>query len=266
MRSFYKTFIAVYEGDETPPPVVPPPVVPPVDDKTPKFSQEQLNKILADDRRKHQTQVKETVTQLEELKKQKGLSEQAQQELEQRIDALNSSLLTEKEKATHEIKKKEAEFTTLLTGTQKEKEDWKRRYSEETTKNQILVAAGKHGALSEEQMLDYLLPKTRLTEVLSEDGKTILGYLPKIKFRVKDDTTGEEKELDLTIEDTVKRMKETPDRFGNLFKSGTTGGLGGTGSSGQVGGGSEASLERLLKDPAAYRAAREKLGLKRGKK
>src|SRR5262245_35308847 len=72
------------------------------DDEKPKFSQKQLNKLLADDRRKHEERVKQAVQQLEEAKKAKGLTEKEREGLASKIDELQNSLLTKDEQAKKE--------------------------------------------------------------------------------------------------------------------------------------------------------------------
>lgn len=230
--------------------------------KEKRFTQEDLNRFLADDRRKHQQQVQKTVAELEELRKAKGLSDQERDALSARIEEMNNSLLTKEEQAKRELEKRDKEYKTALESRTKESDSWKGLYSQELTTNQILRSAEKHGAVNSEQIMELLLPKTRLTEVLGEDGKPTGRYEPKIKFR--DEKDGKPVELDLTIEECVKRMKELPERFGNLFKSGTQGGLGGTGSAGSGGGGGTNSTIPP-KDPDAYRAWRKKQGIGRSK-
>lgn len=246
------------EGDPPPTPAPSPPPEPP---KT--FTQDQVNKLLAEDKRKNQEQVKQTVVQLEELKKTVQLTESQRIELEGRIETLNSSLLTKEEQAKQELAKKDKELKVAVEGLSKEKDQWKNNYASEVITNQILKSAVTHKAVSTDQMLDLLSGKTRLVEVLGADGKTVVGYTPKVKFRELNEK-GEEVELDLSVEEAIKKMKDTPERFGNLFESGVNGGIGGKGSNG-IGTGGSSIMDMAKKDPEAYRAARSKFGLGRKK-
>lgn len=238
-----------------------PPVVPPPPPKL--FTQDQVNKFLGEDRRKHQDQVKQTVAQLEEFKKNLQLSDQQRGELETRIENLNTSLMTAEERTKAELGKKDKELKTLTDTLTKERDTWKDSYANEVITNQILKASSVHKAVSADQMLDLLMPKTRLVEVLDADGKTVKGYIPKAKIRTTNDK-GEVIELDLTIEETVKRLKDKPESYGNLFEAGVNSGLGGKGSTG--GGGGSGDLESLAKgDAENYRKNRQRFGLgKRG--
>lgn len=246
-------------GGDPPPPPTPTPTPPPTPPTT--FTQDQVNKLLATDRRKHQDQIKQTVTQLEELKKTSQMTEQQKAELEQRIEALNSSLMTTEERAKADLSKKDKELKTLAETLTSERELWKNNYASEVITNQILKSSAAHKVVSAEQMLDLLRPKTRLVEVLDADGKTVKGYEAKAKIKLLNEK-GEEVELDLPIEDVLKRMKELPERFGNLFESGLNSGLGGKGSAGA--GGTGGNITDIAKrGPEAYRANRAKFGLGR---
>lgn len=227
------------------------------------FSQDQLNKFLAEDRRKHQDQIKSVVTQLEDLKKTKELNDQQRTDLETRIETLNSSLLTAEERAKQELTKKDKDFKTAIEQVHHERDQWKSNYSTEVITNQILKASVAHKAINPEQIHGLLAPKTRLVEVLGSDGKTVTGYIPKVKITSQNEK-GEAVELDLTVEDAVKHMKGLSDRWGNLFDSGVSGGLGGKGSSGS--GGSIDLAAAAKKSPEAYREARKKLGLGIGRR
>ena len=225
------------------------------------FTQAELNKFLADDRRKHQDQVKQTVAQLEELRTKVQLTESERTALAERIDTLNSSLMTAEEKAKQELSKKDKQLKETSESLSKERDKWKNEYTTEVITNQILRASTIHDAVSSDQLMDLLLPKTRLVEVLA-DGK-VVGHAPKVKLKVPGDK-GEAVELDLTVEESVKRMKELPELFGNLFKSGVKSGLGGNGSTGASTSG-QSLTDLAKKDPATYRENRKKFGLGRGK-
>jgi Ca2+-binding RTX toxin-like protein len=235
------------------------------DDEKPKFSQKQLNKILADDRRKHEEKVKDAVTQLEQLKKAKGLSEKERVELQAKIEDLNNSLLTKEEQAKKEIEKRDKQYKQQLESESQEKTYWQSQYTQETTQNQIMAAAIENEAVKASQILDLLTPKTRLVEVMDAEGKSFSPkkYVPKVKLRTMT-KEGEEVELDLTIKEAVKRMKDEPENYGNLFKSGLNGGLGAGGSAGATG---AVTGDRPPSDPAQYRLWRQKQNFgKRGKK
>ncbi len=219
------------------------------------FTQAEVNRMLADDRRKHDKKVQETITQLEELKKAKGVSEQGRQELQNRIDELSNSLLTKEEQAKKEQEKLRNQHKQELENERKERERWHNLFTKESITNKITAAAAAAKAFSAEQVQALLSPHTRIAEVLDDDGKPTGDYVPKVKFSDKD-KEGKDVSLDLTIEEAVKRMKELPDRFGNLFESDSPGGLGGLGGNRSGSGGSDPNKPPT--DPVKYREWRKK--------
>lgn len=246
MKLFYAVYADPPAGD---PPVGDPPKPPP---KT--FTQQEVDSFLAADRKKHETKVQDAVKQLEEMKRIKGLSDQERANLQAKIDEMNSSLLTKEEQSKREMEKKDKEYKTALESRTKESDQWRGMYAEESTRNQIIFAATEHEAVSVEQVQDLLMPKTRIVEILDSEGKPTGRYIPKVKMHDKD-KEGKTIELDLTVSEAIKRMKDNPERFGNLFKSGVQGGLGG-GRGGAAGGGGESGEPPT--DPEAYREWRKK--------
>jgi len=76
-------------------------------------------------------------------------------------------------------------------------------------------ACSAHKAVS----METLAPLIRAhTELVPEKNakKEVIGYKAVVHYRDKDDD-GNDVVRDLSIPDAVKRMRETPDRFGHLF-------------------------------------------------
>jgi hypothetical protein len=207
-----------------------PPVTPP---KT--FTQDQVNQIVADERRKLQAKNAPIITELEQLRSSTRLSEEEKQALTTRIDALQSESLTKEQQLTREVetyKKKVSDTEQSLT---KERDAWQGRYADLLISNQILTAANKGEAYKDEQILDQLKPRTKVAPVVGEDGKATDQFHVVVKFDDVDAKTGAPVTLELSPTDVIKRMKELPDRFGNLFKSGVQAGVGRNKGSGPIG-------------------------------
>lgn len=203
--------------------------------KSKRLSQDEVDKIMAATNKKYKTQIDKTIEELEKHKKSSQLTEQEKEQLQHRIEELQASVMTAEEKATKEKEKLQNEHKLQLETKDKEALMWKTLYSTESITNQILESSRKYKAYSDEQMKELLLPKTNIYEVLDEQtGKPIPGrYVAKTKFKTIED--GKEKELVLTIDETIKMMRDNPERFGNLFESDSVGGLGGNRTPGQVG-------------------------------
>ena len=254
-----------YEGEEDhtkhEPPV--PPVTPPSgsgdDDDKPKFSQKDLNKVLAEDRRKHEKRVNDAVKQLEDAMKVKGLTEKERDSLQAKIEEMNNSLLTKEQLAEQAKQKLQREAKEQADKLTKERDEWQRRFASATINRAIQDAANQNGAYDPEQFVDLLSANTRLVEVTDESGSGTGQFVETVKFR-DIDKEGKPVTLDLPVPEAIKRMKDM-DRYANLFKSGATGGVGGKRETPSQRGGDKGPP---VGDSAAYRKWRETQGL-RGK-
>ncbi len=186
--------------------------------------------MLADDRRKHQKQVTDHVTQLEQLKKSKGLSDKEKTELQGRIEDLQNSLLSKQELAVKEKEKIQGEHKRTVDTLQGERDSWQKRYIDSTITRTITDEAAKADAFRPEQIVALLKGSTRLVEVLDANGAPVPDkYETKVHFS-DTDKDGKPTTLDLTIPEALKRMKDRVDEYGNLFKSGVASGVGGSGN------------------------------------
>lgn len=219
-------WVNVYEGDGTGAGTVTPPVVTPDPSKEKKsYTQDELNALMATNKRQLTAEVQHLTGQLEELKKGQNLTQQQRDDLQTRIDQLNNTYQTKEEQARIAHEKSEKDYKNKLSDTEKSRDTWQGRYAEENARNQIILAAHTEKAVSEEQLSDILMPKTRLAEVMI-DGKPTGKYESRVKLPGQD-KEGKSIELDLTIKEAVKFLKDTPDKYGNLFKSDANPGLGG---------------------------------------
>jgi hypothetical protein len=246
----------VYDNDPPPvvPPVItPPPVVPPpVEDDKPKFTQADVNRMLADNKRNLQKQVDTQVQELEKLKKQSGTTEQERERLAKQITTLNDTLLSKEELAAKETKRLQQEAQQNSDKLSKERDTWKSKFEVASITRAITDGAVTNEAFSPRQIVDLLKDKTRLVEVTNSEGNGTGEFIARV---VIDDVDKENKPitLDLTVAEALKRMKERTDEFGNLFKSGVVGGLGGVG--GKLGGKDKDPADMT---PAEYRDYRNK--------
>jgi hypothetical protein len=223
-RSFYEGSDSTSTSPPPPPPPPPPPAVP--DDEKPTLSQKQLNAALADDRRRHKEQVDKTVQQLEDLKKSKTISDKERDSLQSRITELNDSMLTKEQLADKEKRTILEKHKTELDTTSKDRDNWKGLFNKEMVTRSIQDEAIKSEAFNPNQIVQLLQVNSRLVEVLDANGSPVPGqYQTKVQM-ADTDKEGKPVVLDLTVPEAIKRMKERVDEFGNLFKSGVSGGLG----------------------------------------
>lgn len=217
------------------------------------FTQQELENVVAQERKKFEQTTRKTIQELENLKKLSGTSEAAKASLEQRITELNETLMTKEELARKEKERLTNEFQHKLKTTEEERQTWENRYKSSTAQREILDAAIKNQAFDPEQIEAFLSPKARVVEIMDDAGNPTGNFTTKVKIN----TTGKDGKpvtLDVSVEEAVKNMRETPDRFGNLFKDLSSGGTGGTGGNGPKG-----PLDVTKMSPEQYRAQRQQI-------
>ena len=105
----------------------------PPQDPAKLFSQEDLNRILADDRRKHQGALSSSRVTLEDMAASKNLTLQDRQQLAQQLEDMRKETQTKEQRLAAERKELESKLTKQLSDEKKDRDTWKNRYCEETT-------------------------------------------------------------------------------------------------------------------------------------
>lgn len=217
------------------------------------FTQDEVNTIMAQNKKALQEKLQVTTQELEGLKQSKNITEKERETLQSRIDSLNSEWTTKEQQQQTALEKKTKEYNDNIKKESEEKLSWRNRFADEATRNQILLASAKHKAVSARQIQDMLMPKTQLAEVLDADGKPTGQWAPRTTIEGKD-KEGKPVTLTLSVEEAVKHLKDLPDEYGNMFEGGVVPGLGGSGNNRSGGSGSQ----NPPTDPAAYREWRKK--------
>lgn len=224
------------------------------------FTQEDVNKFLAEDRRKHQSQLKKMETRLNEVLETKGLNEQEKESLEQSLEDVRKQLRTKEEQAAHEKKKLESQYQSQLKEATESAQKWQSRYEDSTITRALQDAAVKGEAFQSSQIVTLLRSNTSLSEGEDGDNKVIVEF---------NDTNekGEQVTLTLSPDEAVERMRESPETYGNLFKSNVVSGIGGNSATGGLASGKRGKVDVTKLDPETYRKLRkenpELLGLQK---
>lgn len=217
------------------------------------FTQDDVNRMLAEDKRKHQEANRKTMDEVDALKTKVSMSTKERQDLNARLEEQKRAFLTKEELATREAERQKSEAENALKTLTDDRDQWKNRYEEETIVRSITDEAVRNDAFVPEQLVAILQPRTQLAEVLNDDGHPSGMLEPKVKF-ADTDSEGNPVELVLPVGKAVTRMKEL-EKFQNLFRGQGTGGLGSSNNS-AVGAG-EIDVVRLAKEnPALYRKYR----------
>jgi len=219
------------------------------DDGKLTITQDQLNEMMANNRRKLTQQNEKLVGELNALKDQATMTATERSELEERIEKLQEQTMTQEEIAKRDAKKASQAHKKELDKLTSERDHWQAHYTNERVSRSLQDAAIEAKATVPEQIVSLLGPQTVLSPVLDEGGKPTGSYEPLVKF-VDVDDDGNPATLSLKPVDAMKRMQELPERFGNLFINPGAGGFGADNGAGGKGG-KQKTLD-AIKDPAAY--------------
>lgn len=225
------------------------------DDKV--ATQEQLNAVLKREKEKFRKEREKLVQQLEAAKQTAGLSTKQKEEFESQIEALRQQTMTTEERARHNESKLQKKYETTVAELTQTATTWERKFQDLQIGHDLKQAAVVNDVLPNSiVMVEALLrTKTRLVPDVNEDNEPIGTYTAKVQF-ADVDKHGKPVMLDLTVDEAVKRMKELPEQYGNLFKGTNAGGLGGsTGTPGKKADPRRMTTEEYLaqrkKDPAS---------------
>jgi len=215
------------------------------------FTQDEVNKIMADNKRNLQKKNQELIGQLEQVKKAGNLSTEERKKLNERIDVLENEMLTKEELSKKEQDRLVRNHQKQLDEVTSERDGWRNRFTQSTITRSLTDAAATQNAFNPSQIVAILSPNTRLIEEVDSDGQPTGELIPKVKFPTVD-KDGKPVTLELTVSESVKQMKDMDEYF-NLFKGEGTAGLG----AGNTGGGKKADIKTLASDPLKYREARK---------
>lgn len=235
MKKLFKliTVHTFFDGEPTPTPTPEPTPTPTPQPENRTYTQAEFTTLIEAERNRHQEQTKTTIKSLEEAKRSASLTAKDKEELQKRISELDATLHTKEELARKEKERIEGQFKTEKEVLAAERDTWKLRYVESQVNSSIISAAVEGDAFNPDFFLALLGPKAELVEIMDSEGKATGKFKTVIKLE-EFDKDGLPKPMMLTPAEAVKTLKDKPDRFGNLFKSNVTGGLGGGPSAGNV--------------------------------
>lgn len=222
------------------------------------FTQEQVNTMLADQKRKIQTKTNDTIKQLENLKKTSNLTKSEKETVEKQLTSLRSTMETEKQRAVREKAAQKNEYETRIATLTADRDKFNSLYTNSTIKRSIADAAEGNKAIHSTQIEAILNPNTTLVEDVDSEGNATGLMKASVKFQDVD-KDGNALTVSYTPAEAVKRMTEMP-QYANLFESTNVGGAGrkndNTGNTGPK------DLKSAASSNESWLAERKKLGLK----
>jgi len=108
-----------------------------------------------------------------------------------------------------------------IAAAEEKTRQWERRYKEATISHTLKDAAAAQGAFNAEQVVALLRGMTKLVEITDKaTGKPTDQFKVVVDFPETSRKTGKPVTVEKTPEEAVKRMRELPGTYGNLFVSG----------------------------------------------
>jgi hypothetical protein len=185
----------------------------------PTFTQDEVNKFLADDKRKHQERFTQLEGSYKDLLQNQNLTTEERDSLQTRLaDAQKENRSTEQQ-AEFERKQTEEKSLAELSVSEARGDKWESLFKTSEVKRSLQDAATSADAWNPSQIVTHLQPYA----VLKEDGGV---FTTMVDFPDIDEKTGESINTLRTPMDAVKRMQQLPKLHGNLFKSNVVSGVG----------------------------------------
>ncbi|MEX0827858.1 MAG: hypothetical protein WD005_02795, partial [Haliea sp.] len=220
------------------------------------FTQDEVNKLNAADRRKDKEALAKLEKQLQGLQENVNLSTGEKQTLEENLEMVRGQLRTKEETAKIERKRIEEELTTKYNDLDHRYKELDGRYRGETVKRSWQDALGSD-AFNLGQTVAMMSAQSRLVPVVDEKTKKETGEFQIVVDLEDEDSEGKPTKSTLTPVEAVARMKELPGRYGYLFKANVVSGVGGSNSTGGMSGKGDVDLKRAAQDPETYRKLRK---------
>jgi hypothetical protein len=235
------------------PPVVPPPPPPPA--KT--FTQDEVNALMAENKKTLQKQNAELVAQLETLKQGKGLSEQEKADLQTRIDQLSTQHMTETQRLQAALDAANKTAKTQVESLTGESKKWQGEYQRLLVTQGILqgVAAHKAADPTGEQLISMLMPRAKVVEIVDDAGQATGVYQAVLPVTVLDKAK-KPVVVELPIAEAIGEMRKDT-KNANLFLTDGKPGYGGN-NSGTGGGGGKPAFDPTM-SPSDYRKHRKEI-------
>ena len=230
------------------------------------FTQDEVNAFLAEDRRKH----KEKIEQLEGVYKDalanQNLSAEQRQQLEHKLEDLQKTFRSKEQQLEYDKKQLEDKYSKEVSELKAKTAKLEQKYKDTLIDRSLQDAAAAHDAFSVSQIVSLLRPMTVMVEKTDDQGNITGDPEPQVDLTDIEEKTGKPIITRRVPADAVKRMKELPTLFGNLFKSNVVGGVGaGTATGGASSGSGRIDVTKITTEE--YMRLRkenpEQLGLKR---
>jgi hypothetical protein len=223
------------------------------------FTQDEVNKFLADERRKTTQKYTQLESAYKEALTNQNLTQEQRVQLEEKLEDLQKTFRSKEQQLEHERKQLEEKYSKELTGLKESAQTWEQRFKNTMLERTLQDASVKHEAYNPAVMTSLLKTMAKVIEKTDDQGRGTGEWTTIVDLTDVDAKTGETIVTRRNPEDAVKRMKELPE-YAMLFKCNVVSGIGaGTATgSGRPGSGpldpstltTEQYMELRRKDPS----------------
>jgi hypothetical protein len=232
------------------------------------FNQDDMNRFLADDRRKHKEKYKKLEGAYQDMLADKDLASNQREKLQGELEDLQKTFRTKKSNEEYERKREQERFKQEVTGHKEAAHKWEHMYKDSAIQRALQDSAIAAEAFNPAQIIGLLRPMTEMRPAVDVDGNELSDQMvPKVDFPDINEETGQAEITLRTPQEAVQRMKELPEQWGNLFRANVVSGIGSGAATGGVTSGEGGRIDVTKLSPEQYRKLRkenpEALGLRR---
>ena len=206
------------------------------------FTQEELNTIIAKEKREFQKQNEALVVQLSEMQTEKGRSDESKTALQEQIDSLRKTYMTKEQLAKEESQKFQTEAERKFNDLESNHKTLRRKYESTQIKRELSDEAFEAGAVKPPQIVRELMETAEIVADETTGEDTVIVTMVTV------DEDGKTVELKLSPKEAVKRHAEDKENW-NLYKTNIVSGLGD---------GNQTSQEASMNDDDWFKAQMEK--------
>ncbi len=211
---------------------------------TPKvFTQDDVNRFLADDRRKHIQKYEALEGAYKEALENQTLTAEQRAKLQEQLEDVQKRFRSKEQQLEMDKKALEERYNSDTKKLQEAVVIWEAKYKSSVTDRALLDAAIQNDSFNPTQIVGLLRPMTRMVEQIGDSGQPTGELVPMIDFPDIDTNTGESIMTRRTPEEAVRRMKELPEQYGNLFKSNVVSGIGAGSATGGLASGANGRVD-----------------------
>lgn len=189
------------------------------------FTQADIDRAVAETRRKFQDDVRKKTQRIQELESTVGTSAEDAAALRAEKEELDRLLMTEKEARAQALEAERNQAKAKITAAEQARDEAVRRFHSSMISTEISNLAVTYGAKNAADFRDLLFGRTFADPVKDDKGNETGQFIVRVRATKKDETTGKMVDVTPTLEEYVKELYADPARA-YLFNSQRVGGTG----------------------------------------